>query len=95
MPPIPKKPQTEDSTTFDPDKYFEAWSTNEFTPPYDNNFRRFFIRTFGLPIRDDYGYMAQQAEVTLLHAQTCVEVGRQGGLHNWYKDAEGQVVSEP
>lgn len=93
MPSIPRQAQTEDSTTFDPDKYFDAWSKEEIGPPYDGNFRKFIITTFGLPIRDDYGYMAQHAEVTLLHAQTCVEFGAQGGLHNWYKDAESQVVS--
>lgn len=93
MPSIPKKPQTEDSKTFDPDRYFDAWGKEEIQPPYDNDFRKFMIKTFGLPIRDNYGYMAQHAEVTLLHAQTQVEWGGQGGLHNWYKDAEGNVVS--
>ncbi|KAK5135657.1 hypothetical protein LTR08_004958 [Meristemomyces frigidus] len=94
MPPIPQKPQTEDSTTFDPDKYFEAWG-NTIEAPYDNNFRKFIIKTFGLPRDDDYGYMAQSAEVTLLHAQTCVEVGRQGNMHAWYRDAEGQLREPP
>lgn len=93
MPAIPKQVQTEDSTTFDPDKYFEAWGKGELTPPYDNDFRKFIIRTFGLPVRDDYGYMAQGTEVTLLHVQTYVEFGRQGGLHNWYRDAENEPVS--
>jgi hypothetical protein len=93
MPAIPKKAQTEDSTTFDPDKYFEAWSKDEITPPYDNDFRKFIIKTFGLPVRDDYGYMAQNAEVTLLQAQTYVEWAGQGNLHAWYRDAENQVVS--
>ena len=93
MPPIPQKPQTEDSTSFDPDKYFEAWSKEAIHAPYDNDFRKFIIKTFGLPMRDDYGYMAQSAEVTLQLAQTCVEVGRQGNMHAWYRDADGQVVS--
>lgn len=93
MPSIPQKPQTEDSKTFDPDKYFEAWGKEEIQPPYDNDFRKFIIRTFGLPIRDDYGYMAQHAEVTLLNVQTHIEVGRQNGMHAWYRDAEGNVVS--
>ncbi|KAK3067933.1 hypothetical protein LTR53_014880 [Teratosphaeriaceae sp. CCFEE 6253] len=95
MPAIPKKPQTEDSTTFDPDKYFEAWASEEYTPPYDNNFRLFIIKTFGLPVRDDYGYMAQSAEVTLLQAQTYVEWGAQGNLHAWYRDDEGVVRDPP
>ncbi|KAK0869690.1 hypothetical protein LTR87_013601 [Friedmanniomyces endolithicus] len=95
MPTIPNKPQTEDSTTFSPDAYFEAWSKEEYTPPYDNDFRKFIIKTFGLPFRDDYGYMAQSAEVTLLQAQTYVEWGAQGNLHAWYRDDEGVVVSHP
>lgn len=93
MPSIPKKPQTEDSKTFDPDTYFEKWSKEEITPPYDNDFRKFIIKTFDLPIRDDYGYMAQNAQVTLLQAQTYIEWGGQGNLHAWYRDADGQVVS--
>lgn len=92
MPAIPKQAQTEDSDTFDPDKYFDAWSKEEITPPYDNDFRKFIIRTFGLPRDDDYGYAAT-SEVTLLQAQTYIEFGRQGGLHSWYKDDEGQPVS--
>ncbi|EMC96803.1 hypothetical protein BAUCODRAFT_46023, partial [Baudoinia panamericana UAMH 10762] len=95
MPPIPKKPQTEDSTTFDPDAYFSAWSKDEYTPPYDNDFRKFIIKTFGLPVRDDYRYMAQSAVVTLLQAQTYVEFGGQGNLHVWYRDGENQVRENP
>ena len=97
MPPIPQKSQTEDSIDFNPDKYFEAWKKEEIHAPYDNDFRKFIIKTFGLPMRDDYGYMAQSAEVTLQLAQTCVEVGRQGNMHAWYRDAQNHVVrpSEP
>lgn len=92
MPRIPKKAQTDGSTTFDPDTFFEAWSKEEITPPYDNNFRRFIIRAFGLPYDDDYGYRAT-TEVTLLQAQTHVEFGAQGGLHRWYVDENGNEVS--
>jgi hypothetical protein len=92
MPPIPKKPRCEDSQDFDPDKYFESWAKEEFQPPYDNDFRRFIVKTFGLDLRDDYPYMAQGTEVTLLQAQTYTEFGGQGGLHAWYKDAEGKQV---
>lgn len=92
MPRIPKQAQTDGSTTFDPDKFFESWSKEEITPPYDNNFRRFIIRSFGLPLHDDYGYRAA-TEVTLLQAQTHVEFGAQGGLHRWYVDENGQEVS--
>ncbi|TKA28539.1 hypothetical protein B0A54_16221 [Friedmanniomyces endolithicus] len=95
MPAIPNKPQTEDSTTFSPDAYFEAWSKEEYTPPYDNDFRKFIIKTFGLPFRDDYGYMAQSAEVTLLQAQTYVEWGAQGNLHAWYHVAAYTDIFRP
>ena len=91
MPRIPKKAHTEGSTTFDPDKFFEAWSKEEITPPYDNNFRRFIIRAFGLPLDDYYGYQAT-SEVSLLQAQTYIEFGAQGGLHSWYRDEEGKEV---
>jgi len=91
MPSIPKKAQTEGSTTFDPDKFFDAWSREEITPPYDNDFRRFILKAFGLHPSDDYRYKAT-AVVTLLQAQTYIEFGAQGGLHAWYRDAEGQEV---
>jgi len=92
MPAIPQKAQTEGSTTFDPDGFFESWSKEEITPPYDNDFRKFIIRSFGLQLDDSYGYRAS-AEVTLLQAQTYVEFGRQGTLHKWYVDDEGKQVS--
>ena len=91
MPRIPRKAQTDGSITFEPDTFFEAWSKEEITPPYDNDFRRFVIRAFGLPLHDDYGYRAT-TEVTLLQAQTHVEFGAQGGLHRWYVDEQGNEV---
>lgn len=92
MPSIPKKPQTEGSTTFDPDTFFDDWKNEKIGPPYDNDFRKFIIRSFGLSPRDSYPYKAT-AEVTLLQAQTYLEFGGQGGLHAWYKDEEGNQVS--
>lgn len=94
MPRIPKAAQTEGSTSFDPDSFFEAWAKEEITPPYDNNFRRFIIRAFGLELSDDYQYQAT-AVVSLLQAQTYVEFGAQGGLHAWYRDEAGKEVSCP
>ena len=88
----PRKAQTEGSTTFDPDKFFEAWSKDELTPPYDNNFRRFILKAFGLPVDDDYQYKAT-AVITLLQAQTYIEFGAQGGLHTWYRGEKGEEVS--
>lgn len=92
MPSIPNKPQTEGSSSFDPDKYFETWGDEVLQPLYNNNFRAFIGTTFGLKPSDTYGYKAT-SEVTLLQAQTYLEYGGQGGLHGWYKDAEGNLVS--
>lgn len=90
--PIPKKPQTEGSATFDPDKFFEAWSKGELTAPYDNDFRKFMIKSFGLRMSDQYGYRAT-TEVTLLGAQSHIDAGAANGLHAWYRDPAGQPVS--
>ncbi|KAI5255260.1 hypothetical protein E4T42_01916 [Aureobasidium subglaciale] len=89
MPAIPDRAQTEDSSSFSPDAYFEAWEKGEITAPYDNDFRKFILTTFGLSEDDTYTYAAV-AEVTLLQAQTYVEYGGQGGLHAWYRDDEGK-----
>lgn len=94
MPAIPDRAQTEDSTSFSPDAYFETWEKGDIPGLYDNNFRKFILTTFGLPQDDTYTYAAV-AEVTLLQAQTYVEFGGQGGLHAWYKDDEGKPVSPP
>lgn len=91
MPRIPKQARTDGSSTFEPDDFFEKWQKEEIGPPYDNNFRRFIIRSFGLPIDDDYGYQAT-TEVSLLQAQTYIEFGAQGGLHAWYRDEKGEEV---
>lgn len=92
MPSIPQKAQTEGSSTFDPENFFNAWAKEEIKPPYDNNFRKFIIQAFGLKPNDSYSYRAT-AEVTLLQAQTYVEYGGQGPLHKWYVDEEGKQVS--
>ncbi|CAD0054690.1 unnamed protein product [Aureobasidium pullulans] len=94
MPEIPNRAQTEDSTSFSPDAYFEAWEKGDITAPYDNDFRKFILSTFGLPHDDTYTYAAV-AEVSLLQAQTYVEFGGQGGLHAWYRDDEGKPRPPP
>ncbi|THX34848.1 hypothetical protein D6D10_07471 [Aureobasidium pullulans] len=94
MPEIPNRAQTEDSTNFSPDAYFEAWEKGDITAPYDNDFRKFILSTFGLPHDDTYTYAAV-AEVSLLQAQTYVEFGGQGGLHAWYRDDEGKPRPPP
>lgn len=90
---IPQRVETQGSTTFDSDKFFDAWTKEEITPPYDNDFRKFIIRAFGLKPDDAFVYRAI-AEVTLLQAQTYLEFGGQGGLHKWYVDSEGNEVSQ-
>ncbi|EME47098.1 hypothetical protein DOTSEDRAFT_50577 [Dothistroma septosporum NZE10] len=95
MPSIPRKAQTEGSSTFEPSAFFESWSKEEAQPfLYQNDFRKFIIKAFGLILRDDYPYKAT-AEVTLLQAQTYIEFGGQNGLHAWYRDAEGQARPSP
>lgn len=90
---LPERPQTEGSTTFEPDKFFEEWKHEEALQLlYNNDFRKFILKAFGLHFRDDYVYRAT-AEVTLLQAQTYIEFGAQGGLHAWYRDAQNQAVS--
>jgi hypothetical protein len=94
MPAIPDRAQTEDSTSFSPDAYFEAWEKGDITAPVDNDFHKFILTTFGLPDDDTYTYAAV-AEVTLAQAQKYIEYGGQGGLHAWYKDDQGKPVSLP
>jgi len=89
---IPQRAETQGSTNFDPDTFFEAWAKEEITPPYDNDLRKFVIRAFGLKLNDSFVYRAT-AEVTLLQAQTYLEFGGQNGLHRWYNDSEGNEVS--
>jgi len=88
---IPQSPHTEGTSSFDPDKFFEAWAREEITAPYDNNFRKCIGQAFGLKPSDTYVYRAT-AEVTLLQAQTYLEYGGMGRLHEWYRDGEGKQV---
>lgn len=90
--PIPKKPQTDGSSTFVPDKFFETWAKEELKLPVDNDFRKLIIKAFGLRLSDDYGYQAT-TEVTLRQAQEYVQIGGTNGLHAWYRDGEGKPVS--
>ena len=94
MPAIPDRAQTEDSTSFSPDAYFDAWEKGDITAPIDNDFAKFILTTFGLPQDDDYTYAAV-AEVTLVQAQKYIEHGGQGGLHAWYRDDQGKPVRLP
>ena len=66
---IPQVASTQGSPSFDPDAFFESWANETLTPPYDNDFRKFIIKAFGLRPDDSFVYRAV-AEVTLLQAQT-------------------------
>ena len=89
---VPGRAQTEDSTNFDPDRFFEAWKEGKSQPPVDNKFRECIIHAFGLPVEDDYGYRAT-AQVTLAQAQTHINFGARNGLQKWYVGDDGAEVS--
>jgi len=89
---IPQKPQTEGSSTFDPERFFEAWEKGDLKAPQDNAFRKFIIEGFGLRPTDNYIYRAI-AEVTLPQTQAYLERGGAGRLHEWYRDEHGSQVS--
>lgn len=91
MPQIPRSARTEGSSTFDPDRFFEAWAKGEITAPSDNDFKKSILTAFGLPSRDNYVYKAVAA-VSLEQAQAHVAAGGNNGLHGWYKTSEGQPV---
>jgi len=88
---IPQKAQTEGSSSFDPDKFFEAWSRGEIAVPNDDDFHKFVLNAFGLKSSDSFIYRAT-AEVTLAQAQAYLAHGGQGRLHEWYRDEEGEQV---
>ncbi|KAK4995369.1 hypothetical protein LTR28_000546 [Elasticomyces elasticus] len=80
---------SDSKTSFTPDKFFDNWQNGTLRPPYDGNFRKFILSSFGLPPSDTYIYKAV-AEISLLQAQTYMDFGAQGRLHEWYRDAEGK-----
>ncbi|EGP90082.1 unnamed protein product [Zymoseptoria tritici ST99CH_1A5] len=94
MPQIPRSARTEGSSTFDPDRFFEAWAKGEITAPSDNDFKKSILTAFGLPSRDNYVYKAVAA-VSLEQAQAHVAAGGNNGLHGWYKTSEGQPRPPP
>ncbi|GAB7342368.1 hypothetical protein MBLNU457_g0586t1 [Dothideomycetes sp. NU457] len=94
MPPIPQKPQTEGSLTFDPAEFFKAWEKEEIKPPQNSDFFHFMLHAFGLRSSDDYTYRAT-AEVTLAQVQTYLEHGGVGRLHEWYLDDQGKQKPAP
>lgn len=91
MPAIPRKPQTEGSLTFEPDKLFDAWENEDIKAPEGNDFFPFMLHAFGLRSSDSYIYRAT-AEVTLKQVQQFIEYGGQGRLHEWYLNDDGKQV---
>jgi hypothetical protein len=82
------------STSFDPEKYFDAWGRGEIGPPREpgNDFRQFIMSTFGIQPTDTFTYAAV-AEVTLAQAQRHVDAGPRAGQHAWYRDSDDKPVS--
>ena len=92
MPPkAPSKPQTEGSTNFDPDQFFERWQKGEIGVPQDNDFQKCIIEAFDLRTNDTYVYRAT-AEVTIGQAQAYLNHGGEGRFLEWYRDEDGKQV---
>ena len=94
MPPGPKSPFTTGSAAFEPDTLFARWKSGDRPLPENNDLRNSIIHTFNLPPNDDYIYHAI-ASVTLAQVQQAIGHGRDKGLHDWYRDDEGNVVGFP
>lgn len=91
MPPAQSRPHTVGAASFDPDAFFDAWSSNA-SLPQNNDFRTSIVNAFNLKFDDDYVYHATAA-VTLAQVQTAINYGGQRELHAWYRDEEGRPVS--
>jgi hypothetical protein len=77
----------------DPNDFFQDWADGELGPPKGNDLRSAIQVAFKFdPRGDDYIYYAT-LEVTLDQAQDGINLGPQYGLHAWYRDEEGKVVS--
>lgn len=91
MPP-PKGPraQTNGSSHFDPDAFFQLWMKDPCALlPQNNDLRSSIISAFNLAESDNYVYHAI-ASVTLAQVQGSIEHGGERGLHAWYPDASGK-----
>ncbi|KAJ9661453.1 hypothetical protein H2201_006484 [Coniosporium apollinis] len=93
MPPTQSRPHTVGAASFDPDAFFEAWSSNA-SLSQNNDLRSCIINAFNLKSNDGYVYHATAA-VTLAQVQTAINYGGQRELHAWYRDEEGKPISPP
>lgn len=85
-----RKARTTGSAHFDPDAFFERWSS-EPNLPTGSDLRSSIIQAFDLPSTDHFVYHAI-ASVTLTEAQQAISSGDQHGLHAWYLDEAGKAV---
>ncbi|KAF2101170.1 hypothetical protein NA57DRAFT_35882 [Rhizodiscina lignyota] len=81
MPPKRTKPHTVGSASFDPDKFFDEWTSER--APQGNNLQTAVIDAFNLKSTDDYVYHAI-ASVTLPQVQSAINHGASNGMHAWY-----------
>lgn len=84
------KPYTVGSSSFDPDLFIRQWSKNAL--PKDADFEACIEGAFGLKKQDNYVYHAV-ASVTLQQVQRAINGGSQNGMHAWYRDECGNIVS--
>jgi hypothetical protein len=82
------------NTPFNAATFFASWSDDLHVPSSTNNltFRQCITLAFNLPENDTYVYRAQ-GETTLAITQKAINGKRAHGLHDWYHDEEGKVVS--
>lgn len=92
MAPARVGPSTEKSVNFNPDTFFEAWSTS--TQVTDDDLEKLMKSSFGLAEDDGFVYHAV-ASVTLAQVQSAISQGGEWGLHAWYLDPTGTQVCTP
>jgi len=88
-----QRPRTRGASSFNPDAFFTSW-TQTPTLPVDNDLKTSIIKTFNLAHNDTYTYHAI-ASVTLSQVQEALSHSNSAGLHDWYRDEEGNPVLNP
>jgi hypothetical protein len=77
---------------FNPDAFVRTWASSPFIPNAKLSFEDCIRKAFLLPEDDSYEYHAL-GTTTLNITQRAIRAKRAAGLHGWYKDDHGQVVS--
>jgi hypothetical protein len=82
------------SPAFDPDKQIQDSAAREEALAHlqKNEFKDALSSWFKLPAGDKYVYHAITS-VLLAQVQVVVDNGRTNGLHDWYRNEAGEVVS--